>query len=130
MTPTENTVIPFRQEDFSEDELHRVRRVSLPLRWLVQMLYGRRNGTRDQVEVAELDLPDGYKVCGAWIRPGGFQLDVYVTHPSFPPTSIHEDVPDWTGGSPVHYVAYPVDREWLESQARRTEGAVGPDAVR
>lgn len=94
---TGDVLKPFRAEDWDEDDLQRVRKFTIPMRWLVTKLFMGsrrvRNETHLVVEHHELNLPAGFKVCGAYLSPGGFGVEVYVTHPSFAPTSIHDPVP-------------------------------------
>lgn len=122
------TLREFNREAYSEDELQRIRRILIPMRWLVTKLFSGqkvRNETHLYVEFNELDLPDGFKVCGAHLSPGGFGIEVYVTHPSFEPTPIHLPIPDLHDGPLFRLVSLRLADPQTPQEKETIEKALG-----
>jgi hypothetical protein len=82
-------MVPMRDFDsakYSQDQLTRMRRFTIPMRWLITQYMRRPDPAAHQyIEVQELDLPEGWELCGSYLTPGGMGIQCIVYHPSFPP---------------------------------------------
>jgi hypothetical protein len=123
-----NEIIKFDKDKWTEDDLQRIQKVTLPLRWLLCWFYQGKidPATTRFVDQACLDLPQGCKVVGAFLSPGGMCLEVYITHPSFEARPIWEPVKNYDGlGYMMYCLALKLLDQPAEDQPTVVEGEGG-----
>lgn len=95
MHSDEQWVVEQKMRQATEQEQReglRVRRYLIGVRQLIYSLSCKRTAY-DCIEIAECDLPEGYKIVGVSISHLWMVPVVYVEHPSFDPIPFCQEIP-------------------------------------
>lgn len=107
-------------KSWTEDQVSRVKTVTIPIRTLVAWLYGHHQP--GLVTIPDMGLPEGYVVLHAGFARGGMFIEAIVSHPSFEPVGECEIPPRWDGQMNLRMYALATEEE-LKS---RKEGGWTP----